>query len=327
MDSDEQTVISFTPKNTRQVGSITAGLRVVLWEHIQTLVSPNNVTKFQEFYHSVYPKWFFNALRRGHLDPETFQLAQHASLNDVVLQSDLDYFSMKYRIPLKRLGEPVVVTIEEFPIGLSSLTDAQQKRVAQLYTGDPDEYAATLDYVRGLYDGLGGSSNFLSVPPGIKTDFIELFGSPFNTRSDYCSAFGIEKELFGSLGSFFEYELESGTNYIANPPFDEQLMEDMVRRLDAQLAKTTNVTVVVTIPDWQPPFAARDLLDNSPHRKSSCALSRQAYNFYDYRSGNYISVCFSRLYVLSNDTWNSTQITATKLADKWAAEVKKANRR
>jgi hypothetical protein len=326
MDDAETTIISFTPKSVQQTLSITAGLRVTLWEVlVKDLVTPAHTSKFQEFYNSVYPKWFFNALRRGQLDPETFQLTATATLNTLVLQSDLAYFQNAHKIAVKPLTPTDAPLIEAIPIALAPLSASQKTRAFELYTGDPSEFAQSLAYLQGLYDGLGGSSNFFSVPPSVKNGYTELFGSPFNTNGPYCSAFEYEKQFFGSLGSFFDYELESGTHYMANPPFDEQMMETMALRLNQQLAKHENVTIVVTIPDWRPPFDAMDILNACQYRSSSCKLDRFKHQFFDHRTDSLIKVCFSRLYILTNNPWSDTSVTADKIADKWMKEVRKAN--
>lgn len=332
MDAHEPTVITFTPKSVIQTPSITAGLHALLWDRVlRSLVAPNNVAKLQEFYNSVFPKWFFNALRRGHLDPDTFQLTPGSTLVSVVGQTDLTYFQNVHQIRVKALPESrddsfAVVTIETLMVGLPTLHEKQIKHAAELYTGPSDDFDADLDYIRGLYEGLGGSSNFLSVPLSIKAGFIELFGSPLNTNNEYCSAFKFERERFSSLGSFFEYAFQPNQKYLANPPFDEQIMEEMALYINKQLDTVSNVTVVVVIPDWRPPFAVRDILDASKYRKSSSLLNRHTHQFYDHRNDAMINVCTSRLYVMSNEEWSDTAMTASKIADKWAALNKGAGR-
>ncbi len=116
----------------------------------------------------------------------------------------------------------------------------QYNRLRELYTGPEgrfDAMAYTLVYV---YNSLGGLGNNGSVPIGLLNDddgndngVIELFGSPLNTQSrkGYCSPFAVEKEFFGSLGSFYDYVLEEGNLYTCNPPYIDGMMEEAAIRV------------------------------------------------------------------------------------------------
>ena len=330
-----QTTVTITLPNRRgqSMASISKGLKNKLWaDIIGELVAGGVATNSPElnrllnFYESVFPKWVFHALSRNDLHELTFQLMPGKSLLNIIQPTDLKYFTEVHKISLKPLPKPeprFFELITPAVITLVELNHKQKVRLMALYTGQGSPMSVG-DELRAFYDGLGGGSNLLSVPPGIKEGYIELFGSPFNTDGEYCSVLALEKEYFRSLGSFFDYELVSGRNYLANPPFDELLMENMARRLDEQLAKTTDVTVVVLIPVWRKmPYTARDILNASPFRKERAELNRDTYFYYDPVSGKYASICNSFIFVLSNSQWNDTKMSVKSIMGRWAAEVRK----
>ena len=95
----------------------------------------------------------------------------------------------------------------------------------------------------------------LAIPPDI-LDFmgcdVELFGHPGNTHSTtrYCSPFNDIDRYFGSLGSFFDYQIEPNQVYFANPPFTEVLMDDMAKKIIKSCEEDENVTYFLSIPIW-----------------------------------------------------------------------------
>jgi len=190
-------------------------------------------------------------------------------------------------------------------------SDAQIARAKELYISDDfDTDIATLSQ---LYSVLGGTNNNLSVPKIFEG--VELFGSPFNTNNPFCSPFEIEKK-FGSLGSFFNYELVGGV-YQANPPFDDQFMDKMADRLLDQLAKerkdADDVFMFVVIPVWDPEtqkeygfknyglkFSCFDKLKLSPYLVGRRVLLKDEYPYYDYGNSKYIGVTNSHVLLLTN---------------------------
>ena len=78
----------------------------------------------------------------------------------------------------------------------------------------------------------------------------ELFGSAINTIStNYCSLFYDIEKYFGSNGSFFDIELNSGV-YWCNPPYDDTIMSKTVDRLVEFLESDKELVFLVTIPIW-----------------------------------------------------------------------------
>lgn len=115
------------------------------------------------------------------------------------------------------------------------------------------------------YHVLGAFTLSLAVQPKFIEDLnidVELFGSMFNTIKPFCSLFEneINLNLHKTLGNFFDYELEEKI-YLANPPFDEDIMERMSTRLINQLEKTKAIVYVV-LPVWD--IKTRLLLNLKP---------------------------------------------------------------
>lgn len=329
--------ITLPNRRGQSMVSVSKGLKNKLWtdiigELVNGGVAANSpeLNRLLDFYESVFPKWVFHALNRKDLHELTFQLMPGKSLLDIVHESDLKYFTEVHKIqlkPLPKLEARFSESITPAVITLVELHHRQRHRLMALYTGQGLPMSIA-DELRAFYDGLGGGSNLLSVPPCIKEGCIELFGSPFNTDGEYCSVLALEKEYFQSLGSFFDYELVSGRNYLANPPFDELLMENMANRIDQQLAKTSDVTVIILIPVWRKmPYVARDILNASPFRKERAELNRDTYFYYDPVSDRYASICNSYIYILSNSQWNNTTMSVKSITGRWATEVRKHRQR
>jgi hypothetical protein len=86
---------------------------------------------------------------------------------------------------------------------------------------------------------------------------MEGFASPLNCYFDtYCSAFVDTDAAFGSCGSFFDHEFESGCIEV-NPPFVEEVMEPcrvaMLRQLRAAEDAGRSLCFLLVIPDWRNP--------------------------------------------------------------------------
>jgi hypothetical protein len=74
----------------------------------------------------------------------------------------------------------------------------------------------------------------------------ELFGSGINTICDnYCSLFYDIEKYFGSNGSFFDIQIDSGI-YWCNPPYDETIMTNVGIKLTSILKTNSKVVFLVT---------------------------------------------------------------------------------
>lgn len=81
---------------------------------------------------------------------------------------------------------------------------------------------------------------------------VELFASPINrTLNEFCSAYpDVDSYYNGNLGSYFNYDMKSNKKYTFNPPYDEPLMTNAIKRLISQMKRKKNIHVYITIPVW-----------------------------------------------------------------------------
>jgi hypothetical protein len=109
--------------------------------------------------------------------------------------------------------------------------------ISKLATKNPEykSYALALNirynYIHLENHGLAREYEKMGFSSG---DACECFASAFNHYFDtYCSAFPDLERPFGSIGSFFNQNLDSWNKYIVfvNPPFDESLMNNMFERV------------------------------------------------------------------------------------------------
>ena len=283
----------------------------------------------------IFTRWYINSLTQGannYFMPISFK----------ALENDIEYY--KKCLDSKVTPKDVISKVQEIWDQYSSqkyyikpadntlrISKAQHQRLKELYSGPPEEFESNKRMLLSAYEFMGTLTNHLSVPPSIiknkDSSMIELFGSPLNTSQSYCSPFEIEKKYFGSLGSFFEYEIQPGIN-IANPPFDESLMEQMADRLEKQLEKTADVTVVCIVPVWDPSsqikyglknyekdFVAYEKLIKSRFFKEQAYLPKFDYKFWDYFFQKHVPVSNCHMIVLSNH--EEMPIKAEEILAKW----------
>jgi hypothetical protein len=217
------------------------------------------------------------------------------------------------------------------------ITHIQARRLRELWDAVPIHApgssllgaAWTLLYV---YHTLGGLGNNGSVPRGIiDNTFTELFGSPMNTQQAYCSPFKFEQDIFGSLGSFFDYKLIPGQKYTFNPPYVADFMNMSAERLVSQLEQVSgskeSTTVVCVIPVWDSAtqleigdpdghedFPAFDTLKNSKFFIGRKVLKKEEHKFYSWYDNEWISYASTHLIVLST---GETQIDIDEFEHKW----------
>lgn len=82
----------------------------------------------------------------------------------------------------------------------------------------------------------------------------ELFASPFNCFFDnYCSLFYDLEKYFNSKGNFRNIRINQGF-YVANPPYDETIMNKMTFKLLKRLNKSEyDLSFIIIIPVWNDP--------------------------------------------------------------------------
>lgn len=201
---------------------------------------------------------------------------------------------------------------------LLPITKEQYLNMKKRYQGPPGQFDEYMAIILLRYKFLGGINNHLSIPPSIYNQLnidTELFGSPFNVNSrSYCSPFPDIEKHFGSSGSFTELPLKSNSVYVANPPYDVQIVKDMTDKFERELKELENTTIYITIPLWRQDFPAHDMLMKSSFLKDSCELEKSKYPFYHYFKSRLIPASDTYLIVLST---GDQYLSCTELMKAW----------
>jgi hypothetical protein len=320
-------IIDFEDSDEILVPSMTASWHQLLLELTLEIIPETVKGEWRNFYNGVFPKWIMDAINSEVLDQD-LQLAEGKQFSDIVTWKDVKYFCDKNKVV--SLPPQSLLDSHEVPplnISLPTLNEVQLEQLRKLWykEGDWDdseleeEFKTDVNHLLALYIGMGGSSNFFSVPPPVKKGCIELFGNPFNVNcgpQEYCSGFPFEKERFGSLGSVFEQHLEPGRRYIANPYFGETVMLQLSKWLIAEMKRLTEenanpAIVIVTFPNWTQFEALDELLLYPDFIKYRTVLGRE-YGFYNPMDQRYLQICQSVFIILSsnqtsNDEWKTVQ--------------------
>ena len=122
---------------------------------------------------------------------------------------------------------------------------------------DPDNYDNLILCLLIRYRALNSGANQyvvdLNYKKLLKDKFdlnFECFGSVFNRYYDhFCSLFYDLEKYFGSLGSFMSLKVISGF-YMANPPYDENLLKKMYKRVKKNIKSDNQVCFIMSIPKW-----------------------------------------------------------------------------
>src|SRR5690606_15626157 len=145
--------------------------------------------------------------------------------------------------------------------------------------------------------------------------------------SQYCSPFLDIEQHFGSLGSFFKFEMGTGV-YLMNPPYDEEIIDSAVRHLITALRSSCEITAVVVLPVWDghtqkqqkgqamttKDFKALTTLQKSGFVRSSCVLGFNTHKFFDYYLDTYIKITDTHLFVVSN---TNCRLVADSISNEW----------
>jgi hypothetical protein len=170
---------------------------------------------------------------------------------------------------------------------LQRLYDRSMIKRRQQQQQREEEYPSFEDAIFCLlcrYDTIQGAGLQAGVPGKIMDTLLknfhcrmECFASPLNCRYDtFASAFPDVDTPFGSIGSFFEWDIltddddggggndDEGLCLQANPPFCDGLILQLNQAIDSVLSKTSNrpVTFVVFVPAWRDSACYQSLLTN-----------------------------------------------------------------
>ena len=261
--------------------------------------------------YDIFCRWNFNAIQSNHFDFDTF-----LPTGPFIMLIDLAYYLRRFHLELhdslitfpfdqfERIREKARTTVPSHESQRPILcSDIQETRLQSIYKGAT--YDTDKKNVLSRYYYLGGLNNSLSTPPPVLSLFNshELFGTPFNTCSkQFCSPFGDER-VFGSAGSFFEFDAyQDDVVYFANPPFDDPFCDTMAERLIQQLSKKL-FSLIVIIPVWDDkqqekyglknfgmPFRAYNKLVDSPYFLSDTFLPKDQYPFFNYFYNRYVYI-------------------------------------
>lgn len=250
--------------------------------------------------YDLFCRWNFIALVKNEYDLTTF-----IPTSDFIIMKDLEYYLQRFGVSLS--DSFVIFPLEQFrslrsnleslsfprPMTLSA---TQRQRLQSIYHGS--NFESDSNKLLSRYQYLGGLNNSLSIPPHILDLFPshELFGTPLNTHTSFCSPFQ-DESVFSSHGSFFSFEnYDDETVYFANPPFDDAFCSLVADRLLEQLQRKS-FRLIVIIPVWDTdeqkkyglkdfslPFDCYRRLVQSPYFLEDHFLEKEKYPFFNYFS-------------------------------------------
>lgn len=164
---------------------------------------------------------------------------------------------------------------------------------------------------------------------------IELFGSAINrVFKNFCSLFYDLERYFGSLGNFFNITPQQGL-YMANPPYDELLMENMAKHLISALEKTKlPLGFIITIPVWNYDtqkkinqrcktkytdmgiYKTYELLKKTKFYFKHYTFCKSDFKYYKIKEDRYISASNTYIFMIKNDSLNFDVTLFEKLLKK-----------
>lgn len=180
------------------------------------------------------------------------------------------------------------------------------------------------------YSILGADNQQLSVNVDLKRELTtnfsvnyELFGSCFNrTYKTYNSIYYDVEKYFGSAGNFFNNTYIEGL-YMANPPFDETIMENMSLKLIECLEKTSKpLGFIIFIPIWdfdtmkkisaicKTKFAdmgkydAYEILKASKYYHKHYIFCKNSFPYHNLKTGELVFASNTYIFILKNDKMN-----------------------
>jgi hypothetical protein len=306
-------------------------------------ISKNLNTKLKEIEEDLYDifcRWCFNSIKNNKFDFDLF-LPNDESF---IILEDINYYLHRFNINININDSFISFPFYQFNQIINnaihvkeenndkliqiSCSDMQMNRLLKIYKGSDFEN----DYKKLLlrYYYLGGLNNSLSIPPSVINSYHshELFGTPINTSSNFCSPFS-DETIFSSHGSFFNFtDYQPDTVYFANPPFDDKFCTDVANKLISDLHANL-FTLIVVIPVWDTeqqkkyniknfglPFDAYNLLIHSPFFIQEMYLNKNVYHFFNYFKQKNVFISHTHLINLGKP------IDINKLVETWLKDTK-----
>jgi hypothetical protein len=175
----------------------------------------------------------------------TDEVSNYGIKNEMIFYSDEFYFklvrNLKFLIDKNQKDLPNILQIA--------------MRYCALITGG-QHWGITSEYYEYLYKTCNVKN--------------EGFASILNTKAIYyddchfCSLFPDIEEKYGSLGSFFDVEMENyGGNWTVNPPFTELIIFKTIKKVIEQIKKSKKeIFVFIFIPYWTSIIEKSEILKN-----------------------------------------------------------------
>lgn len=283
--------------------------------------------------YDIFCRWNFNSIQNGTFDNDLF-----LPIDTFIQMKDLAYYLKRFHIELddslvpfpmddyNKILKQTIHSSDTIIPPVVQCSDIQLSRLRSIYKGN--DFDQDVHKLISRYVYLGGLNNSLSTPPEVLSVFPshELFGTPLNTCSSFCSPFE-DETIFSSHKSFFHFkDYQEDIVYFANPPFDDVLCTQMTDKLLSDLDKK-QFSLVIIIPVWDSdqqqhhklkdfglPFDAYNRLVKSPYFRSELYLPKNKYPFYNYFYNKYVYISNTHMINLGNPvdlimlqkTWIST---------------------
>jgi hypothetical protein len=288
-----------------------------------------------KYWGRAFTRWMFILNSKGQLTdfcPSYWALS-------MMVQNELEMYSKIYKIQ-KDLSQ---YTIPKFEQTLEVFSEGHPK----LDIVNPNDYIVLIRYTKGMpkfqdmkfnkiqltrydlddtdileylfitkmrYEIMGSNNQHLSVPMKVTKTFadIELFGTPFNTCVPYCSPFADEK-ILGSLGSFDDFVLTESKTYLLNPPFDEDIILEAVKKVLKAISNTKDITIIAILPAWDTEtqkklgrkvyhmeFEALNVVMKSKFLKDHKVVENEKYSYFNYQTNSNVKTVDTHILIISN---------------------------
>lgn len=167
-------------------------------------------------------------------------------------------------------------------------------------------------YALARYYKVGALNNIsLSVAPEIKKKWqinFELFGSFYNTNTNYCGLYG---DLENNSCDFYTFRLKKNMRILINPPYTERWIKISCKTIENIMKKNMNTTIYLVIPVWNISDRKKlnlpiyeDLPEIDELKKSKYLISHELINLQFYNGIIKKNVNLKdkvHLFILSND--------------------------
>lgn len=180
------------------------------------------------------------------------------------------------------------------------------------------------------YNTLNSSGHQWGIPIQIKDELRDTYGVNFECFASainhhykyYCSMFYDIEKYFMSLGNF-QYVIYKKGFYIANPPYDQTLLENMVNMFITLLDKTKpsdKLTFMFGLPNWSsdPKFTLHIKARESKYFLYQRVFKDKEMPWFDFESQKYKRIASSIRSVISNDP-TIKESTIAEIVNHWAS--------